>query len=177
MIKYYHYIARLRPNRMSNVLMRLCFCSVKMNITGNILFRHKFLPICGSALLPTRNCFKVVSRADVSKLPLKNPTKTSIDVPTKLHHKIKLSGPVTVADYMKEALISSSGGYYIGKDVFGERGDFITSPEISQLFGETLAVWFVMEWKKLGSPKPLQFVELGPGRGTLLADILRVYNP
>lgn len=78
---------------------------------------------------------------------------------------------------MKEALISSSGGYYIGKDVFGERGDFITSPEISQLFGETLAVWFVMEWKKLGSPKPLQFVELGPGRGTLLADILRVYNP
>lgn len=167
---------QLRPNRLSVVLVRLCFRSVKMNITGNILFRRKLLPTRCSALLSKRYSFKVVSRVDVTKVALKNPTVTSIDAPTKLHHKIKLNGPVTVAEYMKESLTGSSGGYYLGKDVFGERGDFITSPEISQLFGETLAVWFVMEWKKLGAPKPLQFVELGPGRGTLLADILRVYK-
>lgn len=81
-----------------------------------------------------------------------------------LYQKIKVKGPLTVADYMKEVLTHPIGGYYMHKDVFGETGDFITSPEISQMFGEMVAIWLLNEWQKLGSPKPFQIIELGPGK-------------
>ncbi|KAL7268835.1 hypothetical protein RUND412_008525 [Rhizina undulata] len=91
---------------------------------------------------------------------------------------IKTTGPITLAAYMRQCLTSPDGGYYTtskgeSRDPFGARGDFITSPEISQMFGEMLGVWIVTEWMSQGKKGGVQLIELGPGRGTLMDDVLR----
>ncbi|XP_057984087.1 uncharacterized protein LOC131168574 [Malania oleifera] len=82
-------------------------------------------------------------------------------------------GPITVAEYMEEVLTNPKSGFYINRDVFGAGGDFITSPEVSQMFGEMVGVWVMCLWEQMGQPNRVNLVELGPGRGTLMADLLR----
>ena len=87
-------------------------------------------------------------------------------------------GPLTIAEYMHEVLTHPTHGYYTTKShVFGSQGDFITSPEISQMFGELIGVWCVAMWQQLGCPQHIHLVELGPGKGTLMADLLRATTP
>ena len=87
-------------------------------------------------------------------------------------HHIAAHGPITIADYMVLALTHPEYGYYIRKDPLGANGDFTTAPEISQIFGELIGAWLVTQWIIMGKPKAA-LAELGPGRGTLMADILR----
>ena len=81
-----------------------------------------------------------------------------------------------MAEYVSEVLTNAAAGYYTRRDVFGEKGDFITSPEISQMFGEMVGIWTVATWQQAGSPAAARLVELGPGRGTLMADLLRLVS-
>ncbi|MBN3275538.1 NDUF7 methyltransferase, partial [Polyodon spathula] len=77
---------------------------------------------------------------------------------------------------MREVLTNPVSGYYVHNDMLGAEGDFITSPEISQIFGELLGIWCVSEWMAAGKPKEFQLVEFGPGRGSLISDVLRVFR-
>lgn len=86
---------------------------------------------------------------------------------------IKLKGPISIADYMADALGHPHDGYYNSGASIGADGDFITAPEISQIFGELIGAWLVEAWREIGSPKSFNLIELGPGRGVLMADILR----
>lgn len=88
--------------------------------------------------------------------------------------EIETSGPITVSRYMQLCLGHPEHGYYVKGDPLGREGDFTTAPEISQLFGELIGAWLVEAWRQLGRPTPCALVELGPGRGTLMADILRI---
>ncbi len=86
---------------------------------------------------------------------------------------IKLKGPITVADFMADALGHPHDGYYMSQEPIGAEGDFTTAPEISQIFGELIGLWLVEAWRGMGSPSAFNLIELGPGRGVLMADILR----
>lgn len=87
-------------------------------------------------------------------------------------------GPLTIAEYMSEVLTHPTEGYYTTREhVFGSSGDFVTSPDISQMFGEMIGIWCVAMWQQLGCPKKLMLAELGPGKGTLMADVLRGTAP
>ena len=86
---------------------------------------------------------------------------------------IAAHGPITVERYMQLALQHPDFGYYMNRDPFGATGDFTTSPEISQMFGELIGLWAAEVWSSMGAPKSVRLVELGPGRGTLMSDALR----
>lgn len=90
--------------------------------------------------------------------------------------RIAASGPITVAEYMETVLGHPDHGYYMKGDPFGVTGDFITAPEISQVFGELIGLWAAVTWQQIGQPNKVVLVECGPGRGTLMRDLLRAAN-
>ncbi len=92
---------------------------------------------------------------------------------TELITRIQAHGPMSVAEYMQECLLHPKYGYYATRDPFGEGGDFMTAPEISQMFGELLGLCLAQAWLDQGAPSSFILAEPGPGRGTLMADILR----
>ena len=86
---------------------------------------------------------------------------------------IKSSGPMPVWRYMELCLMHPQHGYYVSRDPLGREGDFITAPEVSQMFGELLGLWAASVWRAMGQPPLMRLVELGPGRGTMMSDALR----
>lgn len=91
----------------------------------------------------------------------------------RLRAEIEASGPISVAEYMHRCLNDPRDGYYATRPALGDQGDFITAPLISQMFGELLGLWAVETWTRLGKPARFRLVEMGPGDGTLMSDLLR----
>ena len=90
-----------------------------------------------------------------------------------IRERIRRDGPISVATYMELCLHHPTHGYYRRGRPIGAVGDFVTAPEVSQMFGELIGLWCAAVWQAMGEPQRVRLVELGPGRGTLLADALR----
>ena len=90
-----------------------------------------------------------------------------------IRRRIAAAGAMPVGEFMTLCLTDRAHGYYTTRDPLGERGDFVTSPEISQMFGELIGLWMAAVWKRMGEPGNVRVIELGPGRGTMMNDALR----
>ena len=106
--------------------------------------------------------------AEQARLEAEMLARASVDVPAVLKRLIREAGPIPLSQFMGE----SNARYYASRDPLGEQGDFITAPEISQVFGELIGVWFADLWSRMTRRKHIHYVELGPGRGTLAKDAL-----
>ncbi|MCF6293406.1 MAG: SAM-dependent methyltransferase [Robiginitomaculum sp.] len=96
-----------------------------------------------------------------------------VNLSRRLLRQISQDGPISVAHYMTLCLLDPRHGYYPTRDPIGAGADFITAPEISQIFGELVGIWLANCWQAMANPKTTQLVELGPGKGTMMSDILR----
>jgi NADH dehydrogenase [ubiquinone] 1 alpha subcomplex assembly factor 7 len=90
-----------------------------------------------------------------------------------LKQKIDIEGPLTLAVFLEEVLYHPQWGYYAHHNPIGKDGDYITAPEMTQVFGELLALWAYVQWQSKGRHQPVALIELGPGKGTLMQDFLR----
>ncbi|XSG81293.1 MAG: class I SAM-dependent methyltransferase [Methyloligella sp. ZOD6] len=106
-------------------------------------------------------------------MPLDHPASP---LAARLAARIRADGPFSVAAYMEACLTDSEHGYYATRQPMGRGGDFVTAPEISQIFGELIGIWVIATWQALGQPEEITVAELGPGRGTLLHDALRSWR-
>lgn len=91
----------------------------------------------------------------------------------RLRAQIAQDGPISVAEYFTRCLHDPRDGYYATRPALGESGDFLTAPGVSQMFGEMIGLWLLETWNRMGRPAPVRLVEMGPGDGTLMSDILR----
>jgi NADH dehydrogenase [ubiquinone] 1 alpha subcomplex assembly factor 7 len=105
--------------------------------------------------------------------PRSCPALSACALGQKIARRIRAEGPLSVAAYMAMALHDPDDGYYARREPIGAQGDFITAPEISQVFGELIGLWCALVWRRLGGPDPVTLAELGPGRGVLMSDLLR----
>ncbi len=100
--------------------------------------------------------------------------------PTPLAEKLKVQiaagGPISVSAYMAACLLDPDHGYYTSRNAIGRDGDFITAPEISQMFGEVLGLWAAVVWQQMGEPAVVRLIEIGPGRGTMMRDMIRAIS-
>lgn len=106
-------------------------------------------------------------------LPYDPDARRDTPLALRLKERIRKHGPITVAEYMQACLQDPEHGYYVTQKAIGRGGDFITAPEISQVFGELIGLWCAVVWQQMGSPARVNLIELGPGRGTLMKDALR----
>jgi NADH dehydrogenase [ubiquinone] 1 alpha subcomplex assembly factor 7 len=108
-----------------------------------------------------------------SDLPYDPHARRDTPLAQKLVQRIRREGPITIAEYMRACLTDPEHGYYVKRQAIGADGDFITAPEISQIFGELIGLWCAVVWQQMGKPARFNLVEIGPGRGTLMSDALR----
>jgi SAM-dependent MidA family methyltransferase len=94
----------------------------------------------------------------------------------RLRERIARDGPISLEDYMQACLADVDAGYYATRQPIGKDGDFITAPEVSQIFGELVGLWAAAVWQSMGARRPVVIAELGPGRGTLMSDGLRAWR-
>jgi NADH dehydrogenase [ubiquinone] 1 alpha subcomplex assembly factor 7 len=106
-------------------------------------------------------------------LPRKIAVSDYSPLETLIRKQIAASGPMPVSRYMQICLTHPEYGYYLKRDPLGRDGDFITAPEVSQMFGELIGLWAASVWNAMGMPQEVKFIELGPGRGTMMGDALR----
>ena len=99
-----------------------------------------------------------------------------LSLAARLHAHIAENGPLTVEAFMQACLSDAASGAYTSRQPIGGAGDFITAPEISQIFGELIGLWSVSVWQSMGAPRAVTVAELGPGRGSLMADALRAWR-
>lgn len=105
------------------------------------------------------------------------PQRDRTALAAELVRRIRAFGPLTVEQYMRDVLTHPAHGYYVAQQPFGAEGDFVTAPDVSQMFGELIGAWMTHVWEAAGSPNNVRLVELGPGRGTLMRDLLRAAKP
>ncbi|KAH7300591.1 hypothetical protein KP509_24G070300 [Ceratopteris richardii] len=159
-------IRSLRNLRVSNRIFPRAstFCSAPDNETVHATHRQE------------QEVFISIDRSNLFTPPEHSHEKKIDESPMVKHIKSLIrfrGGPITVADYMEEVLTNPIAGFYMNRDVFGSEGDFVTSPDVSQMFGELIGIWGLCLWQQMGQPKEVNVIELGPGRGTLMADFLR----
>ena len=99
-----------------------------------------------------------------------------LSLAARLHAHIAENGPLTVEAFMQACLSDAASGAYTSRQPIGGAGDFITAPEISQIFGELIGLWSVSVWQSMGAPRAVTVAELGPGHGSLMADALRAWR-
>jgi len=101
------------------------------------------------------------------------PRESGLDLKARIVDEIRARGPIPVARFFEIAVADPQHGYWQRRSIIGAGGDFITAPEISQVFGELIGLWCAVTWQGMGAPETVQLIELGPGKGTLMRDILR----